>query len=172
MRGTKLVAWRIPSVWKDLQKNMPSIPEGSRVSKKQEQLIKTTLTVLDAVAEDIRGGLVETVGVESRFSIDAGRCSMVLELPEKTDTEKIARAIDMENIQAWCGAEGKVHLAVSPWYSTKDVDQTVLSAVKVIHVLLGIHAGDAVQPKTFGQKLLSSVAEVMSILIDNEKKQK
>lgn len=134
--------------------------------------MKATLVVLESIAEDMRGGLLETVGVESSFSMDDGRCSMMLELPEETDTEKIARAITMENIEAWNDADGKVHLAISPWYSTKDVDQTVLSAVKVVHVLLGIHAGDTEQPKTFGQKLLSSVAEVMLLLNDNGKKEK
>jgi hypothetical protein len=166
------MAWWIPPIWDDLQKNLLTVPKNSRVVRKQENLMRATRAALEAVAEDIRGGLLETVGVNSHFSIDDGCCSMVLKLPENTDTEKIARAIDMENIEAWCGAEGEVHLAVSPWYSTKDVDQTVLSAVKVIHVLLGIHAGDTVQPKTFGQKLLSSVAEVMSLLNDNGKKEK
>ena len=125
--------------------------------------MKATNAALEAVAADIQGGLLETVGVESRFSTDGGCCSMVLELPEKVDTQEISKAIDMENIEAWTDANGKVNIAVSPWYSTKEVDQTVLSAVKVIHVLLGIHAGDTGQPKTFKQKLLGSIAEIMNV---------
>ncbi len=125
--------------------------------------MKATQMTLDSIAEDVRGGLLETVGVDSEYSIDDGRCSMMLELPAESDTEMIASAIDMENIEAWADANGRVHLAINPWYSTKDVDQTVLSAVKVIHVLLGIHAGDDAQPKTFKEKLLCSIAEIMKV---------
>lgn len=124
--------------------------------------MEATRATLDAVFADVSEGLRETVGVESSLAVDKV-CSVVLELPADTDTEKIARAIDLENIEAWLDDDNKVNIAVSPWYSTKDVDQTVLSAVKVIHVLLGIHATDAAQPKSFGQKLLSSIAEVMQI---------
>lgn len=140
-----------------------SIPEGSNVPQNQKKMLAATLEVLTAIARDVREGLLETVGAESSFSMKDGRCSMVLELPEATDTELVARAIDLENVEAWCDESGKVHIGINPWYSTKDVDQTVLCTIKVIHVLLGIHASDAAQPKTFKQKLLSSVMEVMQI---------
>jgi len=158
----KLEAWRIPPVWKDLQENSLKVPEGSTVPQKQLRLFKTTLEVLRAIADDVRNGLLETVGVESVFVMDNGRCSMRLELPPETDTELIARAIDLENIEAWRDSENRVHIGISPWYSTKDVDQTVLCTIKVIHVLLGIHAADNPQPKTIGQKILSSIAEVLN----------
>ncbi len=163
MRGTKLEAWRIPQIWKDLRENALSVPEGSGVPQKQVYLMKATLAVLKSIAEDVRGGLLETVGVESAFSMDDGRCSMILELPEGTDTELIGRAIDAENVEAWRDGQDRVHVALNPWYSTKDVDQTVLCTIKVIHVLLGIHATDAEQPKTLKQKILKSIAEVMQI---------
>lgn len=35
---------------------------------------------------------------------------MILELPEGADTELIARAIDAENIEAWCDEGEKVHV--------------------------------------------------------------
>ncbi len=124
--------------------------------------MKATLATLDAVFADVRGGLLETVGVDCVLSIEE-KCSFVLSLPVKTDTEQIARAIDLENIEAWCDDEKRVHVCLSPWFSTKDVDQTVLSPVKVIHVLLGVHASDAAQPKTFKEKVLSSVAEIMNL---------
>lgn len=126
-------------------------------------MLTATHQVLVAIARDVRGGLLETVGVESSFSMDNDRCSMRLELPEGTDTELVARAIDMENVEAWRDENNKVHIAVNPWYSTKDVDQTVLCTIKVIHVLLGIHATDTEKPKTLKQKLLDSFAEVMQI---------
>lgn len=120
-----------------------------------------TMNVLESIAEDMRGGLLETVGVESSFSLDDERCSMVLELPEGTNTEQIARAIDAENVEAWNDLKGRVHVAVNPWYSTKDVDQAVLCAIKVIHVLLGLHAVCEAEPKTLKQKILASLADVL-----------
>ncbi len=124
--------------------------------------MKATLATLDAVFAEVREGLLETVGVDCELSVKEC-CSAILNLPENTDTEKIARAIDLENIEAWLDENGRVHIALSPWFSTKDVDQTILSPVKVIHVLLGIHAADAAQPKSFKERILSSVADIMKL---------
>ncbi len=162
MRGTKLLAWRIPPVWKDLQTGEASAPENSKVLQNQKQLMKVTLTTLDAIFADVRQGLRETVGIDCELVVDE-RCSVVLNLPAETDTETIARAIDLENIEAWCDDSGRVHVGISPWFSTKEVDQTVLSPVKVIHVLLGVHASDSAEPKTFGQKIFGAVAEIMTL---------
>ncbi len=162
MRGTKLTAWRIPPVWKALQENNLNIPEGSDVPQSQEKMLWATYSVLEAISKDVRDGLLETVGIESALSFNDERCSMVLELPEGTDTELIARAIDAENIEAWRDTEEKINIGINPWYSTKDVDQTVLCTIKVVHVLLGLHAVCEVRPKTFGQKLLSSLMDVMN----------
>ena len=163
MRGTKLVAWRVPAIWEQLRENSLVAPENSQVIRKQKILLSATQEALNEIVKDVRQGLLETIGAESSFSIDDGRCSIVLELPENTDTEKIAQAIDLENVEAWLDAENKVHLAISPWYSTKDVDQTVLSAVKVIHVLLGLHADASRQKMTLKNKLLKSISEIMEI---------
>jgi DUF1009 family protein len=161
------MAWRVPAVWKALQTDKLSVPENSKVLSNQKQLLKATQSTLNAVYRDVREGLLETVGVNCTLVTDE-RCSVALDLPEGTDTELVARAIDLENVEAWRDPQGKVNVAVNPWYSTKDVDQTVLSAVKVIHVLLGIHASDGTiaRPKTLKQKLLASVAEVLVIQKD------
>ena len=124
--------------------------------------MKTTLATLDAVFADVREGLLETVGVDCDLSV-ADRCSFVLKLAEDTDAAQIAQAIDLENIEAWLGENNRVHVALSPWFSTKDVDQAVLSPVKVIHVLLGIHAADNLPPPSFGQKIMATVADIMNI---------
>ncbi len=162
----------MPPVWSGLQDNSLPAAENSKVVQKQRQLLKATQDALSEIVRDVREGLLETVGVESSLSTENGRCSVVLELPAGADAETIAQAIDAENIEAWRDEGGKVHVAVSPWYSTKDVDQAVLSAVKVIHVMLGIHAADmeAAKPKTLGQKLLASFAEVMQIQKETDKK--
>jgi len=162
VRGTKLLAWRIPPVWKDLQTGEASAPENSKVLQNQKQLMKVTLTTLDAIFADVRQGLRETVGIDCELVVDE-RCSVVLNLPAETDTETIARAIDLENIEAWRDESERVHVGINPWLSTKEVDQTVLSPVKVIHVLLGVHASDSAEPKTFGQKIFGAVAEIMSL---------
>lgn len=131
---------------------------------------RATLEVLRAVAKDVREGLLETVGIESEFLIDDGRCAMRLQLPEGADAEYLARAIDAENVEAWTNANGKVCVGINPWYSTKDVDQTVLCTIKVIHVLLGIHATDNAPPPSLAQKLLRSVAEIMQIQTNTDKR--
>jgi hypothetical protein len=110
----------------------------------------------------VRQGLRETVGVNCTLVV-VERCSVVLDLPDGADTEQIARAIDLENVESWRDEAGGVHIGISPWFSTKDVDQTVLSTVKVIHVLLGIHASDSDEMVTFGRKIMLSVAEIMNI---------
>lgn len=130
-------------------------------------MLRSTRQVLESIAEDMRGGLLETVGVESRLSFEAGKCSIILELPQGINTPHIARAIDAENVEAWCDRQNRVHVAVNPWYSTKDVEQAVLCAIKVIHVLLGLHAGDKQAPlsppMSFTQKLLKSISEIIDI---------
>ncbi len=172
MRGTKLLAWRVPPVWKSLQTGeMAVAPENSKVLSNQKHLIKATEAAIAAVFADVRQGLRETVGVDCSLCVEE-RCSVVLDLPAETDTQQIARAIDLENIEAWCDETGRVHVCLSPWFSTKDVDQTVLSPVKVIHVLLGIHATDAAEQPTFGQKIFGAVAEIMNLQKKVEKRSK
>ena len=153
-----------------MQKGDVAAPKNSRVLSNQGQMFTATQATLSSIYADVREGLNETVGVDCTLVVDE-RCSVILDLPEGTDTGLIARAIDLENVEAWCDDNGRVHLGISPWHSTKDIDQTVLSAVKVIHVLLGLHASDSdAKPKTFGKKLLTSVAEVL--LIQNKLKQR
>lgn len=168
MRGNKLQAWRVPAIWKDLQANKLTAPENSKVLANQKRLREQTLATLDQVFRDVREGFQETVGVGCQLVVEEV-CSVTLDLPEGADAETVARAVDLENVEAWLDNAGKVHIGLSPWFSTKDVDQTVLSAVKVIHVLLGIHATDFEKPKTFKQKLLGSIAEVMQIQKGTEK---
>lgn len=153
------MAWRTPLVVTNAQGGDIAGPEDSRVPKTQKKLLAATRAALEAVAEYVRTGLSETVGVGSTW-VETDRSSVVLELPPGTDTELISRAIDLENVEAWRDEEGRVHVGIGPWYSTKDVDQVVLSITKVVHVMLGLHASDIQpQPKGF-QKLLSAVAEV------------
>ncbi len=162
MRGTKLLAWRVPPIVSNARDGAIPGPADSRVPRAQKQLHAATRAVLKAVAEDVSTGLRETVGVGSALA-EGDRSSVVLELPPGTDTEQIARAIDLENVEAWCAEDGRVHVGIGPWYSTKDVDQVVLSIIKVVHVLLGLHASDVQpQPKRFLQKILTSVAEVLA----------
>ena len=133
------MAWNVPAVMSGSAPERNAEPEGSTVPEAQRQLVQATRQALDAIAEDVRTGLLETVGIHSRL-IQADRTSIAIDLPEGVDTELIARAIDLENVEAWRDPEGKVHVAIGPWYSTKDVDQVVLSVTKTVHVLLGLHA--------------------------------
>ncbi len=153
------MGWQTPPVMANLQNGAFTGPEGLKVAEAQSRLVKATLA---AVGRDVCDGLLETVGIKSSL-VEGEHASVVLELPSETDTALIARAISMENVESWCDPEGRVHVAISPWYSTKDVDQVVLSTTKVVHVLLGLHASDAAPPKSFIQRVLASAREIVLI---------
>ena len=143
MRGRKLLAWQVPPMMVNVKNYSTEKPVGSMVPWAQTQLVQATQQALAAVANDVTNGIKETVGLSGKWgseSLENERCSVVLELPAEADPEFIAQAIDLENVEAWCDENQKVHVAIGPWYSTKDVDQVVLSVTKVVHVLLGMHA--------------------------------
>jgi hypothetical protein len=139
VRGQKLLAWRLPPVAQLAQGESIAGPQGSAVPWAQMRLLEATRMALAAVANDVKQGLQETVGIDAEM-IEGECAAVVLTLPADTDTELIARAIDLENVEAWCDNEARVLVAIGPWYTTKDVDQVVLSITKVVHVLLGLHA--------------------------------
>jgi hypothetical protein len=145
VRGKKLFAWRIPPVMAQAPSSTNEKPVGSMVPWAQTQLFNATRQALAAVAQDITNGLAETVGIgcawDTELAADA-HCSVVLELPPEANPAYIAHAIDLENVEAWCDENRQVHVAIGPWYSTKDVDQVVLAITKVVHVKLGLHASD------------------------------
>ncbi len=156
------MAWHMPPVWQALD-GAVEIHEDSTLLREQRRLREATRATLAAVAADVRGGLLATVGVGSAL-VEDERTSINVELPPGTDTLSITRAIELENVEAWCDERGQVHVAIGPWYSTKDVDQIVLCVTKVVHVLLGLHATDTSvqsQPKGLGKRLLASVMEIM-----------
>ena len=158
------MAWPVPPLMQNAKDGIPASPKGSQVSARQQELLRATRKALLAISKDVRQGLLETVGIESRL-VESDRFAMEIELPPQTDNAMadaaiIAQAIDLENVEAWC-ENGKVRVAIGPWYTTKDVDQVVLCVTKVVHVLLGLHAPPPKQ--SFWQRLLSSVAEVASV---------
>lgn len=136
MRGTKLYAWRVPPV---AQKAEFASPEGSMVGYMQKNLFQATQNVLAAIAADVAKGLRETVGLESEwFTGKAERASVIVFLPENINAEYVAEAVDLENLEAWTDDQKRLHIAISPWYSTKDVDQTVLCVIKVVSQFTGL----------------------------------
>lgn len=126
-------------------------------------MFAATFNVLKEIANDVSEGLLETVGVQSEFSIDRGCASVLLKLPSGADTVMIAHAIALENADAWCDEGGRLHLGINPWFSTKDIDQTVLCAIKVIHVLLGLHAVPEVKASALKQRIIRSISEILQI---------
>jgi len=144
-----LLAWRIPSVMAEVPTPNQEKPIGSMVPWAQTQLFHATRQALAAIAQDVANGLAETVGLRCAWGTEEAadqRCSVVLdipaELPSGIDAAYLARAIDLENVEAWCDEQQHVHVAIGPWYLIKDVDQVVLSITKVMHVKLGLHATD------------------------------
>lgn len=159
------MAWRVPASMTQADENV-SHPHGSQVRDAQRRLAAATRKTLAAVVADVRAGLAETVGVGATQALDE-RASVVIPLPALPNglsPEYIALAIDSENVEAWCDERGRVHVAISPWYSTKDVDQVVLSITKVLHVLLGIHATDVlltnISHAGFWRRLLAAATEI------------
>lgn len=105
----------------------------------QKNLHTATLNVLAAIAADVKRGLLETVGLESEWWTEkAERASIVVFLPENVDAEYVARAVNLENLESWLDEENRFHVAIAPWYSTKDVDQTVLCVIKVVSRFTGL----------------------------------
>ncbi len=161
MRGTKLLAWRIPPLIEAMQDgSAPRDGDGSTVLREQQRLVNAARRTLRSIARDVRTGLLETVGVNSRLVMDE-RSAVQIELPPDTDTHLIARAIDAENVEAWRDGDGHVRVAISPWYTTKDVDQVVLTVTKAVHVLLGIHA--PAPPQGFFQRWLGAALEIAAL---------
>jgi hypothetical protein len=158
-----LQARGLPPMQESISEKSLVVPDGLVRPRKQEAVDAATFEVLKEIAKDVREGLLETVGVESEFSIDRGRCSMILKLPPETDTAMIASAIALENADAWCDENHRVNLGISPSFSTKDVDQTVLCAIKVIHVMLGLHAVGEVEPRPLKQRFIQSIYEILQI---------
>lgn len=161
------MAWQVPPVMLSALNNTLADVEGSSVPQSQRELLIVTKQTLDAIAADVHQGLLETVGVNSSYEIN-DRCSVVVELPLQieADTDYLARAIDAENLEAWCDDLKRIHVAIGPWYSTKDVDQVVLCVTKVLHVELGLHASDksaSEQPKSKMQRVMSAVADILTI---------
>ena len=139
------MAWRGPPVMANVPNAANEKPVGSMVPWAQAQLFNATRQTLAAISQDIANGLAETVGLRCAWGTELeadARCSVVVELPHGTDAEFIARAVDLENVEAWCDDNKDLHVAIGPWYSIKDVDQVVLSITKVVHVKLGLHASD------------------------------
>jgi hypothetical protein len=153
----------LPTTWEAFEQKSFIVSEGSFVPKKQQAMFAATFNVLKEIAKDVSEGLLETVGVESEFSIDGRRASVLLKLPSGADIAMIAHAIALENADAWCDEGGRVHLGINPWFSTKDIDQTVLCAIKVIHVLLGLHAVPKVKASTLKQRIIRSISEILKI---------
>jgi hypothetical protein len=156
------MAWTLPPLMQ--QTLSVTDMKGSQVALRQQELLAATRAVLEAVAEDVRQGLLETVGLHSRPA-QGEKCGIVLELAPGTDAAQIAEAIDLENVEAWC-VNGQVHVAIGPWYTTKDVDQVVLSVTKVIHVLLGLHAAPVCEipaTKSLSQRLLAAATHVLTL---------
>ncbi|MEJ7616171.1 MAG: hypothetical protein WKF30_04190 [Pyrinomonadaceae bacterium] len=136
-----MLAWRTPPS-ATASENGANEPTGSMVPWAQRRLLEATRQALAAVAADVNAGLMETVGVRATW-VEGERAAVQIHLPEGTDKSRIAAAIDLENVEAWVTEQGELRVGIGPWYTTKETDQVVLSVIKVVHVLLGLHGAAA-----------------------------
>lgn len=132
-RTNRLLAWELPPLMREAQERALTGPAGSLVAPAQWNLFASTMRVLDAIADDARNGLRETLGIECRLA-SSEKAAIALDLPPGIDPRTVAAAIDRENIEAWC-KHGQVHVAIGPWYTTQDIDYIVLSVTKVLQFL-------------------------------------
>jgi hypothetical protein len=138
VRGTKLLAWRVPAVMQVLLDGTAAArPEGSMVPWAQERLCEAARQALAAVASDVLQGLLETVGLESEW-VEGERASVLVHLPHGVEPEYVARAVDLENVEAWLDERGRVRVGIGPWHTTKEVDQVILAVTKVVHEFTGL----------------------------------
>lgn len=110
----------------------------------QTSLLHAAQTTLASIAADVHTGLQQTVGATAEWISDVDkndpRASVVIGgLPEDSNREMIARAIDLENVEAWLDKDSRVRVGISLWMTTQDIDQTVLAVTKVLHVKYGMH---------------------------------
>jgi hypothetical protein len=116
-----------------------SIPENSKVPYMQEKLRAAIDYALSAIAADVWRGLLETVGLDSEWWTEEDeQASFVVYLPANIDCDYVAKAVNLENLEAWLDGERRLHFAISPFYTTKDVDRTVLCLVKVVCQFTGL----------------------------------
>jgi hypothetical protein len=143
-----LLAWELPALMREAQERALTGPAGSLVAPAQWSLFASTMRVLDAIADDARNGLRETLGIECRLATGE-KAAIALDLPPGIDPRTVAAAIDRENIEAWC-KNGHVHVAIGPWYTTQDIDYVVLSITKVLQFLISaatlVHAAASRRP--------------------------
>jgi metal-dependent amidase/aminoacylase/carboxypeptidase family protein len=161
------MAWQVPASMANAKDAAIVAPQGSKVLSTQRSLAKAMRKTSEAVVADVQAGLAETVGVGATLN-EEERTSVVIRLPtlpEGITPEYIAQAIDAENVEAWCDKRGQVHVAISPWYSTKDVDQVVLSITKVVHVKLGLHATGSLANENAGfwRRWVSAAMEIAAM---------
>lgn len=127
----------------------------------QEKLLASINYALAAVASDVRQELIETVGLESEWRTDdKDLASVVLHLPEKVDANYVARAINLENLEAWLDEEKRLHIAISPFYTTKDVDQTVLAFENSKDNGFAAYAAEIYKNEEFSEKIRQKNAKV------------
>lgn len=161
------MAWRVPPTLAKLDSIDAPPPQGSRVAREQRKLFQAARRTLEEICNDVRAGLAETVGIGVEFVLTE-RASVMLLLPPQTsdfDAVRFASAIDLENVEAWCDEANCIHVGLNPFHTTKDTDQTVLAITKVVHVMLGLHANDAVstQPAGLLQRLFAAATEVVDV---------
>lgn len=161
------MAWRVPPTLAKLDSVDAPPPQGSRVAREQRKLFRAAQRTLEEICIDVRAGLAETVGIGVEFVLTE-RASVVLLIPTQAtdfDSVRFALAIDLENVEAWCDETNRIHVGLNPFHSTKDTDQTVLAITKVVHVMLGLHANDAVSTRPAGllKRLLAAATEVVDV---------
>lgn len=131
------MAWQIPQLFYD-GGLIPAMP-GSKVPYMQKRLFDATQNALAAVAEDICIGFKLTVGLNAYWFLEATeKTSVIVEIPENIDLDYVVEAVNAENLECWKDEQNRFHVAIGPYFSTKEVDHVVLCTIKVVHEFTGL----------------------------------
>jgi hypothetical protein len=141
VRGEKIMAWRVPKILFD--GGIITAPPGSKVPYMQKRLLDATQNALAAVAEDVCIGFKLTVGLDAEWCLErAERTSVILHLPENADIDYVVEAVNLENLECWKDEQNRFHVAIGPWFTTKEVDHVVLCTIKIVHEYTGLLHAD------------------------------
>jgi hypothetical protein len=121
--------------WRDVPKRIPL----DDVASEQREIARAIASLQTAICVQVAQGIVDAIGLSAWPSPDND--GVWVELPPGADLGEIARAIELEGAAARPAAGVPyLLLPVQPWFDLEEIDQTILCCLKVVHVLLGVHA--------------------------------
>jgi hypothetical protein len=111
------------------------------IATEQRAVAHAVVKLQRSICRQVAHGIVDAIGLNAWPSPDHD--GVWVELPAGSDIAHVAQSIELEGAAAR-PADGVPYLLllVQPWFDAEEIDQTILCCLKVVHVLLGVHAPD------------------------------